>query len=200
MTHSEQPKARWETYADEIIGKDSAEMEAAVAAYAKNRHAGKSTTESEETLAFWKERNDNIAKEYQWVDPKDYQDFEARRGRIFSYEQFINKLRDDCKLKCFYREMGHPQKLALWAFKNGETEPVMACWVQRSFMIEFEIPHFDDHGVILDSKYRGWRTCLMQLRLKDILPEKTINKVFGRANGPASEKYNQFMQSMRKNY
>ena len=43
-------KARWETYADEIVGKDSDEMEKAVAEYASRRHE-KSTAQNEEELA-----------------------------------------------------------------------------------------------------------------------------------------------------
>jgi hypothetical protein len=190
-------KARWETYEDEIVGRDTPEMQAAVAEYAKNRHEGSSQQNSEE-LARWKEGNAEIAKQYQWVHPSEYADEPARIGKILSRDELINTLRNKCKLKCFYREMGHPQKLALWVYKDG-TEPEVGCWVQSPYMPEFSIIRFDDHGVPLDEKMRGWRTVLMQLALKKFLKETTINKVFGRANGPASEKYNAFMHSLRQN-
>lgn len=199
MSTSGRAKAPWEDYGKTVVGEDSAEMSAAVDAYAQNRHE-RSSAQNEEELARWKEENQQIAKQYQFLDPAEYAEFEPRKGRILSYEQFINLLRDKCKLKCFYREMGHDQKLALWAFKKDATEPEVACWVQRPFMIEFEIPHFDDKGVVLDTRYRGWRTCLMNLRLKELLTEETITRVFGRAHGPASERYNSFMQSARQSY
>ncbi len=193
-------RPRWETYADEIVGKDDPVLAKEVEEYSKKRHDGPSSQQNQEELARWKEGNWQVAKEYRFIDPADYAEFEPRKGRILNYEQFITILRDKCKLKCFYREMGHDQKLALWGFIKGETEPIMGSWVQRPYMIEFEIPHFDDKGVVLDTKYRGWRTCLMDLRRKNLLTEEMITKVFGRAHGPASGRYNSFMQDMRHSY
>ena len=195
---TETKKARWETYADELIGKDTPEMEAAVAEYAKNRHEGTSS-ETEETLAELKEENSAMVKEFQWITPEEYADIGPRIGRIYSYEQFINLLRDKCKLKCFYREMGNSQKLALWVQKNECTEPELACWVQRPYMIEYEVVKFDDKNLPLDSRYRGWRTCLLEMCMKKMLTEEKINKVFGRAHGPASVRYNRTLHSIRKN-
>jgi hypothetical protein len=193
-------RPRWETYADEIVGKDDPALAKEIEEYSKHRHEGPSSQQNQEELARWKEGNWQVAKEYRFIDPADYAEFEPRKGRILSYEQFITILRDKCKLKCFYREMGHDQKLALWGFVKGETEPIMGSWVQRPYMIEFEIPHFDDKGVVLDTKHRGWRTCLMDLRRKNLLTEETITRVFGRAYGPASGRYNSFMQDMRHSY
>jgi hypothetical protein len=198
MTRSEEPKARWETYADEIVGKDSAEMEAAVAEYAKKRHVG-SSAQNQEELARWKEGNAEIARQYQWVKPEEYADIDARQGKILTHDQFITTLRDKCKLTCFYREMGHPQKLALWVQKNGMTQPEVGCWVQRPFMIEYEVMRFDEKGVPLDSRFRGWRTCLLQMILKKMLTEQQVNKAFGPATGPSSQRYNQTLHSIRKN-
>jgi hypothetical protein len=192
-------RAPWETYGDEIIGKDSPELDAAVAEYSKHRHV-KSSQQNEELLAEWKEGNAQSAKEYQWVKPEEYADLGPRKGRILSYEQFINILRDKCKLTCFYREMGHPQKLALWVQKDGTVQPELAGWCQRPFMIEYEVVRFDERGIPLDSRYRGWRSVLLQMRMKEMLTEDQINKAFGRAIGPASRRYNQVMQSVRKNF
>lgn len=195
----EKERAPWETYEDEIIGKDSPELEKAVEEYSKNRHA-KTSSQNEEELARWKEGNAEIAKEYQWVKPEEYADLGPRIGRIYTYQEFISILRNKCKLNCFYREMGHPQKIALWVQRDERTEPEVACWVQRPQMIEYEVMRFDDKGVPLDSKHRGWRTCLLQMRLKGLLTEEKINKTFGPATGPASSRYNQTMQSVRKNF
>lgn len=196
---TENTKPRWESYADEVIGQDSPELAAAVEQYAKNRWEGKSSTETEETLARLKEENSASVDEFKFVKESEYADIGPRMGRILSYADFINILRDKCHLKCFYREMSKNQKLALWVHKDYMTTPELACWVQRPYMIEFEVMRFDDKGVPLDSKYRGWRTCLLQMRMKGMLTEEQINKAFGRACGPASARYNAMLQELRKN-
>jgi len=190
-------KPRWESYADEIIGKDTPEMEAAIAEYAKNRYEGKSSSQNEEELARWKEGNSEIAKEYQWVKPEEYADEAARVGRVMSHEEFIRILRNKLHLTCFYREMNHPQKIALWATKREGLVPESVGWVKRGLTTELSIMRFDDHGVPVDEKFRGWRSVLMNLVMKGFLKEHDVRKVFGRAKGSCSEKYNSFMQQFR---
>lgn len=192
--------SRWfDTYEQDVVGKDTPEMQRAVEQYALNRHV-KSSDQNEEELARWKEENYNMVSEYRFLDPSEYDDLGPRIGRIYSYDQFIEKLRKEFKLTCFYREMGHPQKLALWVQKNGMVQPEVACWIQRPFMVEYEVVSFDDKGLPTGSKYRGWRTCLLQMRMKEMITEAQINKYFGRATGPASSRYLSTMQSLRNNY
>lgn len=192
-------KARWESYADEVVGSDTPEMQAAVDEYAKHRYEGTST-ETKEELARWEEGNRELGKQYQWVKPEEYADEAARLGRVLGYDEFISILRNKCGLRCFYREMGSPQKLALWIHKDYMTEAKCAGWVQRPFMREWEVVRFDAKGVPLDSKFRGWRTCLLDLRLKDMLTEEQINKAFGRPIGAVAARYNSVLQSVRKNF
>jgi hypothetical protein len=66
-------------------------------------------------------------------------------------------------------------------------------------MAEYSIMRFDEHHVPLDERMRGWRTCLMQLYLKEILSEETINRVFGAAEGPVSDRYNSLFYEVRNN-
>lgn len=195
-------RAPWEDYSEAVIGKDDPKLEAAVEEYSRKRHDAPSSAQNDEELARWREGNAEIAKEYQWVTPEEYADIGPRIGRILSYSEFITILRNKCGLKCFYREMGHPQKIALWAFKPEREfgEPEVVGWVQRPYQIEYEVMRFDDKGVPLDSRFRGWRTTLLALRLKGFLSEEKINKAFGRAEGPASGRYNSIMQSVRKNF
>jgi hypothetical protein len=187
---------RWESYGDEIVGKDSPELAKAVEDYASRRHDGPGTQQSQEELARWKEGNCQIAKEYQFVKPEDYEDEAARVGRVMDHEEFINILRNKLYLTCFYREMGHAQKIALWASKDGLPAESVG-WVKRGLTTELSIMRFDEHGAPLDEKFRGWRSVLMNLVLKGFLKEHDVRRIFGRANGPASEKYNQFMQQFR---
>lgn len=191
--------APWEDYSKAIVGEDTPEMEKAIEQYALNRHV-KSSAQNEEELARWKEENYQAVSEYRFLDPAEYADFGPRIGRIYSHDQFITKLRSEFGLTCFYREMGHDQKLALWVRKDGISEPQVACWIQRPFMIEYEVPSFDDKGLPTGTRYRGWRTCLLQMRMKEMITEDQINKFFGRATGPASTRYLKTMQSLRNNY
>lgn len=79
---NEQPSGRWfDTYATDTVGVDDAKLEAEIAEYAKRRHET-SSEESREELARWKEGNDEIAKEYQWVHPSEYADRGPRIGKI----------------------------------------------------------------------------------------------------------------------
>jgi hypothetical protein len=191
-------QAPWLDYDKAVVGEDTPEMQKAIEAYALHRHEG-SSAENEETLARMREENYNSVSEFRFLDPSEYKDLGPRIGQIYGYDEFISKLRK-IGIKCFYREMGHPQKLALWVQKNSMTEPQVACWVQRPFMIEYEQVAFDDKGLPTGSKHRGWRSCLLQMRMKELITEEQINKHFGRASGPASARYLSTMQSLRNNY
>ena len=198
MSTSGREKAPWEDYGSSLIGEDTPEMEKAIKEYAMNRHTH-SSQQTEEELARWKEGNYAAVSEYRFLDPAEYAEFGPRIGTIYGHDEFINKLRK-IGLTCFYREMGHDQKLALWVQKDGMTEPQVACWIQRPFMIEYEVPSFDDKGLPTGTRYRGWRSCLLQMRMKEMITEDQINKHFGRACGPASGRYLSTMQSLRNNY
>ena len=187
--------APWENYM--VDAPMTPEMEAAVAAYAENVHDD-SSNQTKEELCRWKEGNEEVAKEYQWCTPEEYADIQMRFGLIMSHDQLITKLRDGCKLKVFYRQHPHADKLVLlYSDKDGNKKPEMACWVQRGWMPEYTIMGFDDHGVPLAEKYRGWRTVLLQLILKEILTIEVAHKVFGEANLPCAERYNQILHGWR---
>jgi hypothetical protein len=190
-------RPRWETFADEIVGKDDPALAKEVEEYSKHRHEGPSSQQNQEELARWKEGNEAVAKEYQFLKPSDYANESARIGRVMSHEEFIRILRNKLHLRCFYREMGHPQKIALWVSKSDCLPYESAGWVARGLTTELSIMRFDEHGVPLDEKFRGWRTVLMNLVMKGFLKEHEVRRVFGRAVGSASEKYNQFMQQFR---
>jgi len=187
--------APWENYmVDENL---SPEMEAAVAAYAENVH-NDSSNQTKEELCRWKDGNDAVAKEYQWCSPEEYADIQQRFGQIMNHYELINKLRDGCKLRVFYREHPHADKLTLlYSDEYGNKKPEIACWVQRGWMPEYTVMGFDDHGVPLAEKYRGWRTVLLQMILKGLLTEKVAHKVFGEANLPCAERYNTILRSFR---
>lgn len=59
---------------------------------------------------------------------------------------------------------------------------------------------FDEHGVPLAEKYRGWRTPLLQLILKGVISQKKAEEAFGKPpTTPAFHRYNALLQSYRNN-
>lgn len=192
-------KARWESYADEVVGSDTPEMQAAVDEYAKHRYEGKSSTETEEKLAELKEENAAMVSEYRWLQPSEYADAGPRMGKIIHSSKLITILRKECGLHCWYTTHPLPGRLTLLVSKNGSQPREVGCWLAGGFMPEYSIMAFDDHGLPTSERYRGWRTVLMQLAIKGFLQQKDINRVFGPAKGPAQSRYNTFMFSLRTN-
>lgn len=190
--------APWDSYADEMTEKLSPELEAEVEEYSKHRHdPAKSSNESLEELHYQREVNQGIAKQYQWLTPEEYADIEQRIGRVMHSSVFINILRK-AGIQCFYRQHPHPQKATLW-FLNSKGEEEVACWVQQGFMVELSIMNFDDKGVPLDERRRGWRTCLLQLILKGVITEDKANAVFGKPKQTSAfDRYNSTLYEFRK--
>lgn len=180
-------KAPWETYNTQMAEKLDPELEKEIAKYAENRYE-EGSNQSKEELHRQKEMSDAATKEYQFIHPDEYKDEGPRIGKIIHSSKFINLLKSDCNINCWYREHPQPKKITLMVKRNG-MEPEVGCWAQLGFMPEYEIIRFDDHGLPLDSKFRGWRTCCLQLILKGILTEEDSDKVFGKATGPASKRY-----------
>jgi hypothetical protein len=170
---------------------------AAIDEYAKNVSDAKPSGETEETLARLKEESDNAAEEYQWVTPEEYKNAPGERiGRVMHSSVFISKLRKS-GIKCWYRKHPHKDKVTLVA-QVGELPPQVACWVQLGFMTELSIMSFDSHGVPLAEKFRGWRTCLLQLILHGIISQAKAEEVFGVPPvTPAFHRYNSTLQRFR---
>jgi len=190
-------KAPWETYDQEFGGDDPALLEA-MAEYASRVSDAEASSETKEQLARQKELSAEAVKEYQWLSPEEYQDAGARIGRIMHSCVFIGKLQK-AGIKCWYRS--HPQagKITL-IVQRLALEPEVGCWCQSGFAPELSVMRFDDHGIPLAEKYRGWRTCTLQLILKGILSEKKANEVFGvPATTPAFHRYNQTLRQFRNN-
>jgi hypothetical protein len=193
-------KAPWETYDEQMTEKLDPRLEAAVEEYSQHRH-DKSSAQNEEELARWKEGNDAGAKEYQWCTPEEYADIQARFGRIIHSSELIATLRTKCKVKCWYREHPQPDKVTLVIQQgDGILPPEVGCWVQKGFMPEYTVMGFDDHGIPLAEKYRGWRTVLLQLILKGVLTEEKAHRIFGAAERSCAERYNSILWGFRNTY
>lgn len=193
-------RAPWETYAAEMDTKMSPQLAAAVAEYAERQYDDSlSSNQTKEELHRQREINDEIAKEYQWLRPEEYADIEPRIGTVMTHAAFITKLRKS-GVVCFYRQHPHQDKATLLVDRVGmycgplET----ACWVQVGQMPELSIMNFDEHGVPLAERRRGWRTCLLQMILKGMISEDKANATFGKPKSiGAFRRYNFTLQSFR---
>ena len=127
---------------------------------------------------------------------------EERTGRILHSSEFINILRK-AGIRCWYRD--HPQvgKVTLLVQRDDGRDDgfEVACWCQLGFTTELSVMDFDEHGIPLAEKFRGWRTCLLQMLLKGLITEEKINKYFGPPkNSPAWDRYNSLVHSLRRDY
>lgn len=176
----------WMTYNASFEEKLDPKLEEEVKRYSEKRHE-KSSTQNEEELCRQKELSQETAKQYQWIHPSEYADEGPRIGKIIHSSEFINRLRKNEKVQFWYRDHPQPGKVTLLWSKGFL--PEVACWAQLGFMPEYSIMRFDEHGIPTTEKYRGWRTCLLQMIIKQIISEDWANRAFGYAQGPASDRY-----------
>lgn len=191
-------RAPWETYSESLDEVLSPELEAAIEEFASHDPHGSTDSQTQEELCRVKEENDNAAREYQWLSPDEYKEEGARIGSIMHSTELIKKLTEQCGVVARYRNHPQPKRVTLLVDTSNGTQPMeVACWVQLGYMPEFSICNFDDHGVILQEAYRGWRTVLLQMFMKQMLTVETATRIFGEARGPAAGKYLQITQSLR---
>ena len=191
-------KAPWETYNDQMTERLDPELEAAIAEFASHDPHGHTDSQTDEELCRVKEENDNLARDYQWLNPGEYEDEKARIGLIMHSSELIKKLTEECGISARYRPHPQPKRITLLVdTSQGIKGMEVACWVQFGYMPEYSICNFDDHGVVLQEAYRGWRTVLLQLLVKHMIDEETINRVFGEAVGPAARKYLELVRAFR---
>lgn len=178
----------WMSYAAEMEQKLDPRLEREIAEYAERRHDVKVSNHAKEILHEQQEMSDELSGQYQWVKRKEYEHVAPRIGRVMHPHQLITLLRS-AGLKCWYREHPHPDKVVLVIQRKEWLDPEVGCWVQYGLMPEYSIMRFDEHDIPLDERRRGWRTCLLQLLLKEALTEEKAIEVFGEAQGPASTRY-----------
>jgi hypothetical protein len=190
-------KRSTKTYDEELTPEETdPEMIQAMADYASRVSDAEASNQTKEELCRLKEGSAEQAKEYQWLTPEEYKNEGDRVGRIMHSVVFLNKLQK-AGVNCWYRT--HPQKGKVTLFvQRLALEPEVGCWCQLGFAPELSVMRFDDHGVPLAEKYRGWRTSLLQLILKGIISEKKANEIFGKpSTTPAFHRYNSTLQSFR---
>jgi hypothetical protein len=133
-----------------------------------------------ESFAREKEISDTMAKAYQIEDQDILANPEGRKVNATPTRDFIKKLRDN-GVKCFTVDNGYPpQTVALWAIRPGSDEAIYVCYLQVPAMYEWSVLKLDRHNVPRGEDFRGWRTVLSQLIIKDILTETRAHEIFGK--------------------
>jgi hypothetical protein len=133
-----------------------------------------------ESFAQEKEVSDTMAKAYQIEDQDILSNPEGRKVNAISTRDFVQKLRDN-QVKCFTVDNGYPpQTVALWAFRPGTEHAVAICYLQVPAMYEWSVLKLDCHNVPIGEDFRGWRTVLSQLIIKEILTETRAHEIFGK--------------------
>jgi hypothetical protein len=195
-THLNPDVNPWDAYAAEMVLNMDPHMEAAVAAYSEHMYEEDQTSsQNREELARQQEINQEIAKEYQWLNPAEYKNESARIGRVMTHAEFINILRS-AGVQCYYRQHPHPDKLTLlWAKNPGIEDLEVVCWTTYGYMPELSMMNFDPQGAPTNEKRRGWRTCLLQLILKGVISEEKANKVFGKPK--VTEQYHRYNSTLK---
>jgi hypothetical protein len=187
-----------DTYDKEMMGEfnDDA-LNAAIEEYSKRVSDAAPTQQTNEELCRIEEQNEHTAKEYQWLTPEEYANAGDRVGKVKGVATFITQLQR-AGLNCWYRRHPHPDKLTLIIVNELSKEAEVGCWVQFGFMPELSVMRFDEHGVPTTEKYRGWRTCLLQIILKGRISREKAEEVFGKPpTTPAFHRYNRTLQSFR---
>ncbi len=177
----------WESYGREMDVKMTPKLAKEVEIYSQKHHS-KSSQKNEEALAEQVAMSQDLSKQYQIFDPEEYKDTKARVGKIMHSSELINRLRG-MGIQCWYRQHPHADKLILMVQRKLVGPLEVAGWVQAGWTTEFEILRFDQRGLVINSRYRGWRTVLLQLILKGVLTEQATQDEFGLPVGPASRRY-----------
>ena len=137
--------------------------------------------QNEELLAQLKEENDTVAAGHRLPNSQLMRDNEAQRwGKPMHYMTFLKRLRA-AGLKVWYNEVPWEGIIGLKAVRKGYEQlgPQFVCGVKMGWTTEYDIFHYDSHGVELNRRFIGWRTVLLAMIGKGIITEKKAHELFG---------------------
>jgi hypothetical protein len=144
-----------------------------------------------------KEQSDRMVRQYRLDNQDELTDEKSRKVNIVRSRDIIKKLRDN-GVRCFTIDNGMAGTVGLWACKPNSQEMTYVCYMQIPFMCEWSIVRLDRHGLASGESYRGWRTILAQLIVKEILTEKKVHAIFGRPNDSiTSRRYRETLFNFR---
>lgn len=147
--------------------------------------------------------NSEALKAQRWANQEEYKNAVARIGKAMHHSDFLRVIKHlvpdlyitDGRIEgdlAVFRVYGRPQPQL-----GGRTfEYLFYC--PTGLLPEFSIYEFDEvRDIPIREQKRGWRTVLLRLIKSGLVSEDTVNKIFGRAEGPASTIYNSSLQAFR---
>jgi hypothetical protein len=169
------------------------------AAVANKRHHEKTSQQNIEELFRQKEMSTEMVKQYKFYrqDADELGNDKLRRGRVMHCLEFLKRLQT---IKPAYLSNTVRKGLiglAVWMPGEFGGEWKYACGVQFGYCHEYSSLHFDQHGLPLNEKWRGWRTVLLRLIHGGFITEQQADEAFGPALGFASRRYREQLYCWR---
>jgi hypothetical protein len=148
-----------------------------------------------ESFAAEKEASNEMVEGYK-IDGQDIlTDEKPRKVHPIATREFVKKLRDN-GVRCFTVDNGLAGTVALWAARGQQM--VYICFLQVPAQYEWSVLRLDSHNLPAGERYRGWRTVLAQLIVKEILSEEKAHQIFGRPQGGViSSRYRRTLWNFR---
>jgi len=149
--------------------------------------------------SFAAEREQSLAQVAQYKMPGQeiLSDPKPRMINIMTTRDFIKKLKDN-GVKCItFNNPVMKQTIGLWACPPNSDEMKYIAYCQVPCMYEWSVLRLDKHNLPNGEDYRGWRTVLAQLIIKEILSEKKAHEIFGEPSGAQSVIYRRTLWNFR---
>jgi hypothetical protein len=151
----------------------------------------------QESFKAEKEASDQQVQRYKMEGQEELTNADARKVNPIGTRDFIKKLRDN-GVRCFTVDNGMAGTVALWAATKESDEMVYVAYLQIPAMYEYSVLRLDRHGLPNGEDFRGWRTVLAQLIVKNVMSEAKAHDVFGRpTDGLVSRRYRQTLFDFR---
>ena len=151
----------------------------------------------QERFAAEKEASNAQVQQYKMDGQEELTNADARKVNPMSSRDFIHKLRSN-NIRCFTVDNGMRGTVALWAANKLSDETIYVAYLQVPAMYEWSVLRLDRHGLPNGEDFRGWRTVLAQLIVKDVLSEAKAHEIFGRpTDGLVSRRYRQTLYDFR---
>ena len=151
----------------------------------------------QESFAAEKEASNAQVQQYKMDGQEELTNADARKVNPMSSRDFIHKLRSN-GVRCFTVDNGMRGTVALWAASRYTDETIYVAYLQVPAQYEWSVLRLDRHGLPAGESFRGWRTVLAQLIVKDILSEAKAHEIFGKpTDGLVSRRYRQTLYDFR---
>jgi hypothetical protein len=143
-----------------------------------------------------KEISDSLVAQYRMDDQELLTDQNPRMINILTTIEFYKRLKNN-GVRCFTVDNGMAGTVALWAIPKFTNEAKYIAFLQVPCMYEWSVLRLDRHGLPNGEDYRGWRTVLCQLILKDVLTEEEAHRIYGKPLGAVSRRYQSTLYNFR---